>query len=131
MNLLDVSLMKFGAHFAALGRNGDSMAGLHGENGAGMVLAVMLTGKIANGPSRGLLALSMALSSGITVVLVRTGTPVNRAISAAGLLHLMSAKRLHKMSRIAMLVDAAGEETWVFFDVEKEGDFGEKPVKNP
>ncbi len=131
MNLLDVSLMKFGAPFAALGRDSDSMACLYDENGAGLVLALMLTGKIANGPSRGLLALSMALSSGITMVLVRTGTPVNRAISAAGLLHLMSAKRLHKMSRIAMLVDAAGEETWVFFDVEKEGDFGEKPVKNP
>ena len=111
MNLLDVSLMKFGAHFVALGWDCDSMACLLGENGAGLVLAVMLTGKIANGPSRGLLALSMALSSGITMVFVRTGTPVNRAISAAGLLHLMSAKRLPKMSQNAMLVGAAGEQT--------------------
>jgi hypothetical protein len=131
MNLLDVSLMKSGAHFVALGWDCDSMACLLDENGAGLVLAMMLTGKIANGPSRGLLAFSMALSSGITMVLARAGTPVNRAISAARLLHLMSAKGLHKMSRIAMLVDAAGEETWVFFDVEKEGDLGKKPVKNP
>jgi hypothetical protein len=91
----------------------------------------MLTGKIANGPSRGLLAFSMALSSGITMVLAYAGTPSKVTIAAAGLLHLMSAKRLPKMNKNAMLVGAAGERTWVIFDVARMGNFGEKPVKNP
>ena len=87
-----------------------------------------MTGKIARGPPRGFLALSMAASSGITMVLMRAGTPSNLAISAAGLLHLVSVKKLPMMSQNAMLVRAAGERTWVIFDVAKWGDFGEKPV---
>jgi hypothetical protein len=46
------------------------------------------------------------------MVLVYAETPLNLTIAAAGLLHLMSARKLPKMSQIAMLVDAAGERRW-------------------
>ena len=82
------------------------------KNGAGLVLTLLLTGKIAGGPPRGLSAPSMVLSSGITMVLVYAETPLNLTIAAAGLLHLMSARKVPKMSQIAMLVDAAGERRW-------------------
>jgi hypothetical protein len=62
------------------------------------------------------------------MVFVRAGTPMNLTIAAAGLLHLMSARKLPKMSQIAMLVGAAGGRTLGIFDVEKRVDFGEKPV---
>jgi hypothetical protein len=65
------------------------------------------------------------------MVLAYAGTPSKVTITAAGLLHLMSAKRLPKMNQNTMLVGAAGERTWSIFDVEKVEDFEENPVKNP
>jgi hypothetical protein len=52
----------------------------------------------------------MVVSRGKAMVLVCAGTPLNLTIAAAGSLQIMSARRLPKVSRNAMLVGEAGGE---------------------